>query len=426
MKNLFFPLSIVCLTVHIQAMPIQKTNTITLSKGEKGWTLLVDEKPFLVKGMNWEYIPIGENYKYSLWAQDDSFIKKTLDYEMGLLRDINVNTIRVLNGIPPIWIEYIFNNYGIFTVVNHTFGRYGIEINNQWIPKTDYSDPTTHRVLLNEILELTSKYQNVRGLLFYLIGNENNYGIFWDGAETEDIPTLESASQFQAVHLYSLMEKAVKIIKGVDKEHPVAICNGDLQYLDIIKEKLLSADILGTNVYRGHSFTDLFESTSNNLDKPILITEFGSDAYDSIKKDEDGATQALYLKNNWKEILLNTSTFNGNVIGGMTFQFSDGWWKAGQDINLEIQDTSASWANAGYNHDFIPGQNNMNEEWFGIMARTKIDSAGISILVPRESYHLLKSVHEIDPYEKNVSKALVEKYFSKIDISLISKTINSF
>ena len=325
MKNLFFPLSIVCLTVHIQAMPIQKTNTITLSKGEKGWTLLVDEKPFLVKGMNWEYIPIGENYKYSLWAQDDSFIKKTLDYEMGLLRDINVNTIRVLNGIPPIWIEYIFNNYGIFTVVNHTFGRYGIEINNQWIPKTDYSDPTTHRVLLNEILELTSKYQNVRGLLFYLIGNENNYGIFWDGAETEDIPMLESASQFQAVHLYSLMEKAVKIIKGVDKEHPVAICNGDLQYLDIIKEKLLSADILGTNVYRGHSFTNLFESASNNLDKPILITEFGSDAYDSIKKDEDGATQALYLKNNWKEILLNTSTFNGNVIGGMTFQFSDGW-----------------------------------------------------------------------------------------------------
>ena len=82
-----------------------------------------------------DYYPIGTNYEYHLWEEESAFIQKVLDHEMGLLRDAGVNAIRVYAGIPPKWISYIYQNFGIHTMVNHTFGRYGLTIDAEchWI-----------------------------------------------------------------------------------------------------------------------------------------------------------------------------------------------------------------------------------------------------------------------------------------------------
>ena len=48
--------------------------------------LQVDGRDFMVYGMNWTYIPIGENYAYDFWGQPDDFIKAALAVEMPLLR----------------------------------------------------------------------------------------------------------------------------------------------------------------------------------------------------------------------------------------------------------------------------------------------------------------------------------------------------
>jgi hypothetical protein len=53
-----------------------------------------------------------------LWNQSDDVIKAALDSEMGLLKKHNV--IRQYTGIPAKWIEYIYENYGIYTMLNHT------------------------------------------------------------------------------------------------------------------------------------------------------------------------------------------------------------------------------------------------------------------------------------------------------------------
>jgi hypothetical protein len=47
--------------------------------------------------------------------QSDDFIKKALDDEMGLLKNMGVNTVRIYTGIPAKWITYIYENYGIYT-----------------------------------------------------------------------------------------------------------------------------------------------------------------------------------------------------------------------------------------------------------------------------------------------------------------------
>ena len=66
---------------------------------------------------------------------------------MGLLQNMGVNSIRVYSGIPKKWIEYIYENYGIYTMLNHSFGRYGLTIDGVWKPNTEYSDAKTRELL---------------------------------------------------------------------------------------------------------------------------------------------------------------------------------------------------------------------------------------------------------------------------------------
>ena len=66
--------------------------------------------------MNWDYVPIGQNYTYNLWTQPDDVIEAALDREMPLLKAMGVNAIRQYVGVPPRWVRYIYERYGIFTV----------------------------------------------------------------------------------------------------------------------------------------------------------------------------------------------------------------------------------------------------------------------------------------------------------------------
>ena len=395
-----------------------QTEKVVIENNDSGMKLKVDGKDFMVNGMNWDYFPIGTNYSYSLWNQSDDFIRQALDDEMGLLQNMGVNSIRVYTGIPKKWIEYIYTNYGIYTMLNHSFGRYGLTIDGVWKPNTEYSDAKTRELLLKEVKELASEYKDTKGLLLFLLGNENNYGLFWDGAETEDIPIQDRKSTVRARAMYKLFNEATIAMKAIDSNHPIAICNGDLLFLDIIAEECKDVDVFGTNVYRGVSFGDLFERVKKEYGKPVLFTEFGADAFNVLSNQEDQNAQAFYLKGNWKEIYENAAGLGktGNAIGGYTFQFSDGWWKYGQTKNLDIHDSNASWSNGGYQKDFIEGQNNMNEEWFGICAKGPTNEKGHYQLYPRAAYYVLKDIHKLNPFKEGINTQVVNTHFGEANL----------
>ena len=379
-------------------------NKVFVKKSDKGFVLKAYGKTIFIKGMNWDYFPIGTNYSYSLWKQPDEVIKAALDYEMNLLKKMGVNTIRQYTGVPVKWVNYIYDNYGIYTVLNHSFGRYGLTLNNKWEANTDYSNPLVKEILLKELKEMVVQYKNVPGVLMFLLGNENNYGLFWQGAETENIPVGERKSTIAATHLYKLFNEAALSIKAIDQSRPVAICNGDLMFLDIIAKLCTDIDVLGVNIYRGLSFGDAFEKVKKEYGKPVMFTEFGADAYNTLTNTEDQESQSICLVSNWKEIYKNAAGQGKaeNCIGGFTFQFSDGWWKSGQTINLDKHDANASWSNGGYQNDYKKGENNMNEEWFGICAKGAANNKGVYELFPRAAYYALKKVHQVDPYSKPV------------------------
>lgn len=392
---------------------------VELKQENGGHKLKVDGRDFIVNGMNWDYFPVGTNYSYSLWNESDDFIKEALDYEMGLLKYMGVNTIRVYTGIPAKWITYIYQTHGIYTMLNHSFGRYGLNINGAWVENTNYADANAKKLLLFEVSDMAKTYQNTPGLLLYLLGNENNYGLFWEGAETEDIPIQDRKSTQKAKSMYQLFDEAAVQVKSIDQSHPVAICNGDLLFLDLIAKECKNVDILGSNMYRGKSFTDAFSRVQKEYGKPFLLTEFGSDAFNAISNEESQAAQAAILKDNWKEIYENAAGLGkaNNSLGGFTFQFSDGWWKYGQTKNLDVQDNNASWANGGYLFDFEKGENNMNEEWFGICAKGQTNAKGQYQLYPRTAYYTLRKAHQYDPYQPQASLQSLQTYFNSIELT---------
>jgi hypothetical protein len=307
-------------------------------------------------------------------------------------------------------------------MLNNSFGRYGLTIDGAWTPITDYRDPKTQELLLGEVTEMAETYGKTPGLLMFLLGNENNYGLFWAGAETEDFPDdkekEKAMGELRGRPMYKLMNDAAIKMKSIDASHPVAICNGDLLFADIVAEECKDIDIYGTNMYRGKSFGDAFERVKNELNMPIMFTEFGADAFNALDNQEDQKMQAFFMVENWKEIYQNAAGLGkaGNSIGGFTFQFSDGWWKLGQTKNLDVHDNGASWSNGGYYLDTKDGSNNMNEEWFGICAKGPRNERGLYTLYPRAAYYSLKEAHQLNPYDEGMTGDFVTNHFSNINL----------
>jgi hypothetical protein len=403
-----------------------QADNVKVITDNSGMKLVVNGNNFMINGMNWDYIPIGTNtVNANFWQKSDDDIKAGLDAEMGLLKNMGVNAIRQYTGVPARWIKYIYENYGIYTMLNHSFGRYGLTLDGVWTPVTDYADPKTQAFLMAEVDQLVKDYKDTPGLLLYLLGNENNYGLFWQGAETEDFPDAEEERAFigesRGRPMYKLMNEAAKKMKALDASHPVAICNGDVLFIDIIAEECKDVDIYGTNVYRGISFGDMFQVVKDKLNKPIMLTEFGADAFNAMQNEEDQYSQAYYMTGNWKEIYENAAGLGkaGNSIGGFTFQFSDGWWKFGFDDrkNADVHDNNASWSNGGYARDLAKeGANNMNEEWFGICAKGPTNERGLYTLYPRAAYYSLKEAHQLDPYAAGMTLDFLNNYFNNIEL----------
>lgn len=393
-----------------------KPNRVQTQKDAGGWRLMVDGSPIMVFGMNWDYVPINQNYAWVLWHQPDAVIEEALRGEMPLLKSMGVNAIRQYPDIPPKWVEWIYDNYGIYTVVNHTMGRYGISVNGAWVPQTDYANPQIRAAITKEVDGVVAKYKDTRGVLMYLLGNENNYGLYWTSFEAENLQPGKKDNA-RAEPLYSLFGEVATRIKRADSHHPIAIANGDLGYLDLIAKHGKDIDIMGANVYRGASSRDLFDRVRKEFDRPFLYSEFGSDAYDARRGQEAPEAQAEYLRAQWKEIYQQShgKAGAGNAIGGLIFQWSDGWWKTGQTERLDVHDTKASWSNGAYPFDFVEGQNNMNEEWFGIAAKDPGDDRGIHRVRPRTAYYLLKEAFTLDPYAPETTPARIEQHFGALD-----------
>ncbi len=375
------------------------TESVNLVNDSKGWKMQVNGQDTYIKGMVWGYSPRDTNYTYNLWGQGDAYVKKVLDYDFSRMKDAGVNVIRSFATIPPQWVTYIYETYGIMTAINPLMGRYGASIDGVWVEFTDYSDSRTRQILKEEVLETVRRYKDVPGVIMFALGNESNYGLSWKSFEIENLPVGEQNTA-KAEYLYSLFGEVINEAKMIDSKNLYTIVNGDIQYLDLIAKYGKNWDLLGTNVYRGVSFTSLWAEVKAKYNKPVLMFEFGSDAFNAKDFVEDEVSQAFYLRAQWEEMYQKSYNNNqeGNSLGGFVFEWRDEWWKFKQTENLDIQDTNASWSNGGYQNDYQSGQNNMNEEWWGVNRLGDANSDGVFEAEPRLALDVLSQIWAINPY----------------------------
>ncbi len=372
-----------------------KRSYIKTLKGKR-FQLIVNNRPYIVKGMVYNPVPVGKNHTYDFWGDP----LKPYIYDGRLMKAIGVNTIRVYQpGESTLKtkeaIKYLYNKFKIRTAMGHWLGFWD---------NPNYADPYFCENVKEDVLEMVRTYKDEKGILFWILGNENNvsfsYGPqtlnLWTTPEIEALGDPYSKRQARAKIYYSFVNEVAKEIHKIDPNHPVVLANAEVTDIDIAGPVTPDIDVLGCSIYRGKAFGSFFREISRKFRRPVVITEFGCDRYNAFLNEEDEAMQAEFIEAEWKEINKNTFMGSGvgNSLGGFVFEWTDEWWKFNEDSKSGwyIHDTLASWSNGAYYFDIKAPQNlNINEEWWGVCSLNKQET-GLDERKPKKAYFILKKL----------------------------------
>ena len=372
------------------------------------YRLIVSGRPYIVKGVCYNPVPIGFNHEYDWWSDP----AKPWIADGKLMKAMGVNTIRLYQANE--------NSENVKKVIRDLYQLYGIRtIMGDWLgfweyPCPFYGDKKFQVKVKADVLKMVELYKNEPGILMWVLGNENNYSCLgqvnpWPDDQADKEPDPQKQKQLKAKIYYSFVNDISKEIHKIDKEHLVALGNGELIGLDSANIYAPDVDLIACIIYRGKTFGNLFKSVRMTFDKPVLLAEFGADAYDAYLKKEDQNMQAYFLESQWHQIyenLAGNSQGQGNALGGAIFEWTDEWWKHDQDNpdGWKIHDTASNWSNCSYYFDIkAEGTKNMNEEWFGIVALSEQMENGLNKRVPRKAYYVIKEFWK-NPVLKKLEK----------------------
>lgn len=338
------------------------------------WQLIVDDKPYIVKGITYSPTKAGQspdNGTQTNWMEDDfnqngkidgpydTFVDKNKNNiqdkdepsvgDFKLMKEMGVNTIRLYHQpfkVDKELLRELYENYGIRVIMGDFLGKYALGSGATWIPGTDYNNEEHKKNMMKSVLDMVNEYKDEPFVLMWLLGNENVYGYACNADKDPDA-------------FYKFTNEVALAIKQIDPDHPVAVGGGDILFLDRFAKDAPDIDIYGTNAYRGdYGFGYIWKQVKEEADKPVLITEYGCPAYAEGKSlDEAEILQADYLAAAWDDIEGNSAFKGGegNAIGGIGFEWIDEWWKG---YEPSVHDTKGLWPGP-----FPDGF--MHEEWLG-------------------------------------------------------------
>ena len=351
------------------------------------WQLLVDGKPWVIRGITYSPSAVGESPDEGTlkdWMKADRNTNGILDVfetfvdangnnrqdpdeptvgDFTFLKDLGVNTIRLYHHASnKALLRQLYEQNGIMVLMGDLVGMYTVGSGAKWEEGTDYLNPEQRKRMTDSIKQMVREFKNEPYVLMWVLGNENNYG-----GVHGIIGGMGNAAQHPK-EFYQFLNQLAEWIHREDPNHPVAIANGEWLYLDLIAREAPAIDVFGANLYRGaHGFgRSFFEAIQQWLNKPVFISEFGCPAYQAKKSPEVGELgQTLYHFGNWVDLEDNMAGRGvGNAIGGVVFEWTDEWWKAGQPPRFSptVHETTPNWS-----APFPDGKN--YEEWFGLASQ---------------------------------------------------------
>lgn len=383
--------------LFVQRQAASRVPKITVSKSADGYRLLINGKPFAVRGVCYSPIPVGKDYEYNFWGDAG----KPWLVDGKLMKDMGVNTVRFYRlGKNPAQVaqvvEDLYRKFGIRSLMGTYLGFWN------W-PPPNYADKEFREKVRAETLEMVRFHKNNPGVLAWVLGNENNYSFDrniqrWSSDEIDALPDEASRKKEKARVYYSFVNGLALEIKKIDPNHPVVMSMGETASLDVARTAAPGVDIIGMIAYRGPGFGNLFRQVKDKFDLPVLMVEFGADSFNASTREPDEANQAEFLKLQWKEIERNFAGGKGvgNALGGTIFEWNDEWWKGNENIphTWSVHDEAGHWQNTSYHYDaYGADRNNMNEEWWGIVSLDpKKKTGGVQERLPKKAHSVLQEL----------------------------------
>lgn len=301
---------------------------------------------FKVKGVAYSPTPIN-GWDYFT----DQFAQRSFQY----LKLLNVNTIRTYSGIDKKSLRLAEQNEIMIIV--------GFYVDTNY----DLSYPSIREKLKDDFGRLVIELKDSPSVLLWNIGNEQNYT---NGSN----PYWYTLTQEMAVEAYK--------IEG-EKYHPVCVNNGSIHNIGNAAfaaddASLTYIDLWASNMYQW-DLTSEINVYRTKSSKPIVLTEWGIDALDNRIKKEYEDVQAQFDSTNWTQIISNSDV----CAGGTVFEFTDEWWKAGDNLSHDYGGYATGSHPDGYS----------NEEWWGLIAVTPdANNDGMDDWRPRKVFYTLQQL----------------------------------
>jgi beta-galactosidase len=363
------------------------------STDQGGYFLTINGQAFFAMGVGYNPTPVGKGYDYDFFSDPN----KPWLIDGKLMKEAGINCVRIYSTGKDLdkvkeFIRDMYEKFGIYTIVSDWLGLWDF-------PRANYASEEFKKTTQSRVLNIVSALKNEPGVLMWVLGNENNYTFsgrigFWTSQEIESLESPCEKQIERAKIYYSFINQLSKEIKKIDMAHPVALGNGEANYLEVAPQFCPDIDILAIIIYRGKTFGNLFNNIHNSFDKPILLSEFGCESYDAYKEEENQDVQAEFIIAQWQEIYENSifsKNNKANVVGGVVFEWNDEWWKhdEGFEEGWSTHNKEAGWSQGAYYFDIKAKDNlNMNEEWFGIVSLGE-EEEGINKRIPKKSYYVL-------------------------------------
>lgn len=221
------------------------------------WMLMVDDKPFEVKGATFGYSEDVENY--------DAYFEELHFLGVNTIRTWGTgeNTEKLLDAAERQGIKVML---GIW--MRH--GRPGMEADDRF----DYLTDTLGKIAMyDDAIQTVKRYKDHPALLFWGVGNEVYLNMATDKEK----------------EVYSrLLEKICRDIKALDPNHLVASVEAWTFGMDWWKKWVPSLDIYGINTYGPGANLIASEMEKRGIERPYIITEFGVTGEWDIKEKKNG------------------------------------------------------------------------------------------------------------------------------------------
>jgi hypothetical protein len=369
----------------ISSVALQSASVFTVD----GRKILLNNEPFTIKGICYNPVPIGETGIESPFGDyfTTLFLSRTAADTQNMQR-MGANVVRVYG-----WAAGTNHTTYLDRSYNDGINPLYVFINRYIDPNTNWGNPGAVNAIKNEWLQIAEETKDHPAIIGYLLGNENN---------------AQSGNGSNPL-FWAAMEEIAAAVKAVAPDKLVSVPITDaINQVEAFDDTLTSIDFWSIQVYRSTTFGTFFQEYATASEKPVVLTEFGYDAYDNIAQSEypdNAAFTADVVEGMIQEINANSDL----CAGGCFFSYRDGWWKAAGSLSTHD--------NGGIIAIGMPDRF-LNEEWWGIFAA---ENNGFlpDILKPRALYYRLISLwNPLPEFDATViieEPSLIVEYTMKAD-----------